>query len=332
MIKGVDKIFIELQRRTDAHVLGYWNKSLPGTTLGTLMIFLAECRLIAKYCNSGLLDVAVDAESHGITKVLVGEYRCLNGIECEDAALSFLLGMECVDKVYACGGFKGFEALSSQLASTHSVWPLLDRVKLPAPYDTTKYIQVLFKEIGHIEPLKFTSYYREWADQTIQKHFDGLAVVGLHLKNVHYQGVASISLADASVWHTFLSKVNHACNIGFLLLGDDPVNEAILKLPNVCLAREAGADSFGKHMALLGQCDGFMGMMSALANMALFSFMPYAIFKNPDHHRDEMLLEIGTTDHYSFATEEQKVLRVNETPEILMSELERMSFIKGKRC
>ena len=332
MIKGVDKIFIELRRRPVTHILGYWNKSLPGTTLGTLMIFLAESQLIKQLCNADLLDVAVDAESHGITNVLDCEYRILNDIECVDAALSFLLGMECVDKIYACGGFKGFEALSLQLASTHAVWPLLDRVQLQAPYDTTKYIQELFKEIGHIEPLKFTSYYREWADQTIQKHFDGLPVVGLHLKNVPYQGAPPISLADASVWHRFLSLANKTYKVGFLLLGDDSVNEAILNLPNVCLAREVGAGSFGKHMALLGQCDGFMGMMSALANMALFSLMPYTIFKNPDHHREEMLLEIGTTDHYSFATEEQKVLRVNETLELLMSELERMSFIKAVRC
>lgn len=323
------KLPVEQLRKPSSRVLGWWDRTLPGTTIGTLLIFLAECGLVAKLCNAGAVDVAVDAQSHGIKNVLAGGWRCLDANECNDAALSAVAGIETVDKIYACGGDAGFQALSSQLAISHMTWPLAGRDGLPAPYDTIKYVQALWKETGQFVPLKFRSYLREWADEAILKQFGKRPTVGLHLKNVPYQGAASISLADKSVWYEFLSVASDRYEIGFLLLGDDPVEASILKLPNVALASEIGADSFGKHMALLGQCAGFMGMMSAICNLALFSDIPYAIFKNPDHHREEMLSEIGVNDHYPFATQHQKILRVNETTALLLAELARMPFAKG---
>ena len=315
--------------KPSSHVLGWWSRTLPGTTIGTLLIFLAECGLVARLCHAGAVDVAVDAQSHGIKNVLAGGWRCLDINECNDAALSVIAGIETVDKIYACGGDAGFQALSSQLAMTHMTWPLTGRSGLPAPYDTIKYVQALWKEAGQFAPLKFCPHLREWADETIWNQFGKRPTVGLHLKNVPYQGAGPISLANKSVWCEFLSAASGQYEIGFLLLGDDPVEESIRKLPNVALASELGADSFGKHLALLGQCAGFMGMMSAVCNLALFSDIPYAIFKNPDHHRDEMLSEMGVNDHYPFATQHQKILRVNETTALLLAELARMPFIKG---
>jgi hypothetical protein len=56
--------------------------------------------------------------------------------------------------------------------------------------------------------------------------------------------------------------------------------------------------------------------------------MPYAVFKNPTHHKEEMLDEIGKNDHYPFAHKFQKVLRTKETVNLLLAELDDMPFLK----
>ena len=134
-------------------------------------------------------------------------------------------------------------------------------------------------------------------------------------------------MANESVWYEFLTNAASQFDIQFLLLGDDPICGEIQALPHVTLARNIGADNFCKHLALLSECAGFMGMMSSIFNLALFSDLPYVVFKNPDHHRQEMILEIGINDHYPFATKYQKIIRENETSARLLEELRRMPFI-----
>jgi hypothetical protein len=181
-----------------------------------------------------------------------------------------------------------------------------------------------------LETARLDPQLRNWARATLRLFFNGAPIVGLHLKQVTgYLGDSPISLANESVWFEFLSEAAEKFEIKFLLLGSDPVSKNIQILPNVCLAQEIGADSFGKHLALLSECNCFMGMMSAICNLALFSDLPYCIFKNPDHHRLEMLAEIGSGDRYPFATPFQKVIRENETPERLLSELVSMPFAKA---
>ena len=57
----------------------------------------------------------------------------------------------------------------------------------------------------------------------------------------------------------------------------------------------------------------FLGMASGPCNVAIFSKIPYAIYKNPDHHSKEMKRELGTKDHFSFAGSYQKIYRMKET-------------------
>ena len=142
-------------RRPYAQVLGWWNKSLPGTTLGTLLIFLAECGLVTRLCNSATVDIAVNAVSHGISNLPTGEFRLWESNETQDAALSILNGIDIVDKIYLCGGTEGFQALSKSLIKTHLCWPEADRFDLPSTYDTTQYVQELWRNAGRFRLLAF---------------------------------------------------------------------------------------------------------------------------------------------------------------------------------
>lgn len=330
MIEPNYQLDIKQLRCSCPQVLGCWDKSLGGTTLGTLLIFLTECELVARLCNANSVDVAVDSASHGVQNILEGKFRLLDSNDGMDAALVVLGGIEIVKNIYVCGGNAGFQALASELTNTHLAWPLLGRTDLVTPYDTTLYVQALCQITGRFKPLKFHFILQEWAHKIMRDQFGQYPVVGLHLKQlIGYQGTDVISQADESVWCEFLSIVATQYKIKFLLLGDDPIGKCIQKLPNVALAREIGADNFAKHLALLSECAGFMGMMSAVCNLAIFSDIPYAIFKNPEHHKKEMLAEIGDKDFYPFATQFQRVLRIKETAALLLAELTRMPFTKG---
>ena len=131
------------------------------------------------------------------------------------------------------------------------------------------------------------------------------------------------------MWLEFLTVAASQFDIQFLLLGDDPISKDIQALPNTILARNIGADSFSKHLALLSECAGFMGMMSSICNTVVFSDVPYVVFKNPDHHRQQMLAEIGSVECYPFATLYQKVIREHETSARLLAELKLMPFAKS---
>lgn len=279
--------------------------------------------------NSTTIDIAVNAESHGIVDLQDGVFRVLLGSDARDASLSILTGIENVGTIYLCGGVTGFLKLSDTLRNTHRSWPQESRFEVASTYDTTRYVQDLWSETGRFKPLRCQIALQNWACQAIRHQFGHGPVVAVHLKQTpNYQGADLISLANESVWMTFLIDVVHQFDIKFLLLGDDPVSENIRTLPNVSLARDIGADNFGKHLALLSVSAGFMGMMSSICNMALFSDIPYAIFKNPSHHRAEMLSEIGIDDHYSFATKFQRVIREHETSAGLYAEFVRMPFVK----
>jgi len=312
--------FIKLQGNKK-ELLAYWNKSLPGTTLGTALIFLAECGLISEIYGVSSLDIAVDARAHNINNILEGEFRVLNAGDIKDAALSVFDSLENVNQIFVCGGLQGFQNLSRMMKDSHLQWPEEGRIG----YDTTMIVQSLYKQVGMFKPLIFRPELNRWSNEIIKNISDGNPIVGLHLKSSNdNNSLGEISLAAQNVWYEFILILSTRSNVKFILLGDDNVDKQIQELPNIVQANKLGANNFAKHLVLLSMCNGFMGMMSSLCNLVLFSKIPYVIFKNPGHHKDEMMSEIGLKNHYSFATKCQKVLRVNETPEVLLKSLSKM--------
>tara|TARA_B110000967_G_scaffold181071_1_gene197889 strand:+ start:872 stop:1864 length:993 start_codon:yes stop_codon:yes gene_type:complete len=309
-----------------SNILGCWDRSLPKTNLGSLLIFLSECQLIIQSSNAKSVDIALNASSHQIENVLEGQYRILNRNDKLDPALTVLNGINIVKDIYICGGRPGIKALSLSVSKSYLIWPLNER-----SYDTTAYVKELYKLTEKLQPLKFKPNLKKWASETIHKYCNNTPVVGIHLKKIiNRTGTDPISLANNYVWYKFLSITASRYDIKFIIIGDDPLDRNIKELPNIIVANEIGAKNFSQHLALLSECAGFMGMMSSICNLVLFSNTPYIIFKNPEHHKKEMEEEIGEKNHYSFSTKFQKVLRVNETVDLLLSEFEIMPFTKNR--
>lgn len=311
-------------RKSYPFVLGYWDQSSEKLALGTLLIFLVECQMLTLLCNADAIDIALNAESYNEANVPEGSFRILSESDNTDPAISILRNIDSVRQIYLCGGGLGFKALTLNLNSTHLIWPLVKH-----NYDTTLHIQKLWKIIGRIQSLNFNQDIQYWANNLLRSHFENYPLIGLHLKRIiGYDGNDMISQADQSIWYEFLLEASLQYKIKFILLGDDPVNPNIKRLPNVAIAREIGADNFAKHLALLSKCSGFMGMMSSICNFVIFSDIPYAIFKNPSHHKNEMDIEIGKKNYYPFANQFQKVFRAYETKNLLLSQLKGMPFVK----
>jgi hypothetical protein len=254
-----------------------------------------------------------------------GTWRRLDGEQKEDAFLSILYALADVDAVYACADDEGYRQLTLELEPTPALWPIPGAA---TDRDTLLRVQTMARESGTMVWLNLDAEILAWAKDKLYQRFGNKQIVALHLKNVPNNTGGRISVANSVAWKEFLVRAAQY-DVQFVLIGDDPVDVGIATLPNVALAREMNATPFAKHLAFIAVADGFMGMMSGPSNFAILSPKPYVLFKNQDHHREEMLKEIGIDDRYSFALSGQKIQRVNETAEILLSELLNMPFLEA---
>lgn len=140
-------------------------------------------------------------------------------------------------------------------------------------------------------------------------------IVTVHLKNSSNK--INESNANQKEWLEFFNyyyKLNS--NVLFFLIGDDQISSQIVSSPNVIqLSKHL---TFVEQLTLIEKSDLFIGMCSGPFQIALFNDVPYIVFKNPEHHKEEMIKEIGDKNHYSFARKNQYILRKQETFKILL--------------
>lgn len=110
--------------------------------------------------------------------------------------------------------------------------------------------------------------------------------VTVHLKNV--VGAEGESNANEAIWTQFFSnQILENPNIRFFLIGNDHVPSSVKECENVIIVSEYNKElivSLG--VVSLGRF--FMGMSSGPCNYAIYSSHPYLIFKNTNHHRDQI--------------------------------------------
>ena len=143
----------------------------------------------------------------------------------------------------------------------------------------------------------------------------------IHLKNATHE--QSQSNANFGEWAAFLKVCTSRYDVKFILIGNERLPDQIRRLPNVIVSQDLGS-SLARDLALVQTACAFMGMASGPCSVAIFSDIPYLIYKHPDHHQEEMAQELGDGQRFSFATPAQKILREFETNKILMSEFTRL--------
>lgn len=304
-------------------ILGVWDISITQPGLGGLLIFVEELKMqqiIEKAEYIDLCFVGDVSQTLSMRKVC-GTDRLFTPLSTEDCKgspiLTALLGLECIDLCYQCSSFENLQEFVLNSSYHYTLWPSVgEQGILNYDYGNTLFLKKFFKDYSFIPYLSCREELARWAMGFLQSYvFPSMPVV-IHLKNNPNE--ENCSNANFDEWFSFFRACNLHYDVKFILIGNEEIDKRIHNLPNTILARDFGSN-LSRDLALIQTACIFMGMASGPCQMALFSDVPYVIYKNPDHHAKEMQLEMGREDQFPFASSLQKVLRVFETQENLMS-------------
>lgn len=311
-------------------VLGLWDVRKAPLRLGNMVILVQELQAQAALHEGDIEGVCFIHDASRSLPAPVSPARdgvvSLDASACAGSApLSVLLSLEGVDDCYHAGSVSAVRAFLQRQAAPYVVWPSLEtldeRGRIDYPYGATLFLQDFFKAFGHLPPVSLKPEPLGWARDFIEAHvLPGYPVVA-HLKNA--PPAESQSNANVDAWAAFFEACAARRDVKFVLIGNEPVEARIRRLPNVVVTQDLGGTAV-RDLALIQTACVYMGMASGPCAMAMFSDVPYLICKHPDHTPEKMVRELGDRDHFAFATPAQKILRAFETRELLMSEFARL--------
>ncbi len=144
----------------------------------------------------------------------------------------------------------------------------------------------------------------------------------LHVRNEI--GLNSNWNGDTSLWAQIVEYLIEKNQLSVVAIGADPIPDRLRINPKVVRVANQKIP-LSTQLALVQKSKGFTGTASGMASAAMFSAVPYLIFKNPRHHVKEMLQELGGEESLNFATDKQKLLRIEESFELMKAYLDEFS-------
>jgi len=308
-------------------IVGVWNTEFSLAKLGELLIFLAELQVQCFRVGATIVDLCLIDPTKSL-KLEVGKQSGKDAwyplqpsdVKASDI-ISAILTFDLIHNCYLFDGSKSFR-LFLEVKSLSVVWPKQGELEDNYRYGTTIYLQRFYAEHKFIPYIRSQKKYLVRAEEILSCHTGISREIIVHLKN--NQAERGNSNANLETWFEFF----HQCHklyedVKFILIGDESPGEKILHLPNIFFARHLGS-SLATDLALIQIGRAFMGMSSGPCSVAILNNKPYVIYKNPDHHAKEMLIELSDKDHYSFSAPNQRFLRINETVDNLLTSLQRL--------
>ena len=301
-------------------VLGIWDLHLSPLTIGGLLFFIVELQIQKLLYNCKSTDICFV----GTTDELSSSGKTiLNPIDTTGAKtkqlstpLLILKGMKGIENYFQCPTKSEFQKFIHE-NDKYITWPTFDKNgNTIHKYGTVFFCQNFFHEKGFVPQLSCNDNYLKWANNFLKSNIFPDIPVAVHLKN--NRNSPGKSNADFNAWFEFL---NQCCRknpqVKFILIGNENVDPRIIKLSNVIVSRNYRCNLL-QDLAIIQTSSMFMGMSSGPCNLALFSSIPYVIYKNPDHDAEEMDLALGNNDKLSFAGPYQKMIRAFETVDNLI--------------
>jgi hypothetical protein len=209
--------------------------------------------------------------------------------------------------------------------ANNDTWPTQEKLKTEEKnYGYSTLAKKQFKEKGSIPYLEFKADIIRSALDFIDNYITPHRLVTVHLKNsTRMSGKADWYNADFDAWISFFKKSLSSFDVKFLLIGDEVIPEEIHKLPNVLISQKF-SNSLTLDLALIQTSYAFMGSASGPSTIAKYSATPYLIYKNPNHHVNEMKKDLGSTDNYNFARSFQRLIRKLEDQSLIFSDFENL--------
>ena len=273
-----------------------WDLTKEQLTLGGALVLRQEGEILAKV--SGLKNILLS---------------CIVGDKIDVPSLEKI-----ISNIFYSSGFC-FEIIFDDLCE--HAWPSKeDRSKPFFSYFSFSRLVLLYGQF-QIQP------HLTWDDRIIQEARTWRSLfpnklVCLHLKNVAPFAIEE-STADGLVWNQFIENATDVFGCDFILLGDDAIPQGIKLGERVKSAKDLGID-LAIQLAMISISDAFFGMASGVCTAANLSPTPYFIYKHPNHHMEQMKIELGESDSFVFASDLQKIKRSIVTSEILMSDLRKI--------
>ncbi len=261
-----------------------WDLSEHPASLGGALTLRAEAELLAR-----VLGVSRDAR--------------LSMRLCE-ADNSESAGSMLLRRVFLASAYH-FEVEPESVLPLDGTWPdAMRRGESDFSYYGYDRVTALHAEYGFKPRLQWSSDVQGSARRVRQFFGDRLYCV--HLRNTG--GGVVESNADFEAWQRFFRAQARPGLREFLLLGDDPLGADWAPVNGVYRAADLGIDLI-TQLALVDQCDGYLGMASGVGCAANFSDVPHVLFKHPGHHADAMRRELGGADRYPFFNTKQALWR-----------------------
>ena len=303
-------------------VVGLWPAAEQPLTLGGLLLFAGELSLVraSMQCTNAEMWICTGntLSSAPIPRVL------------SNADRAFVEVIEKLSNVNTLRILTTDELQTLTASGTSPTWPPSDETRLwSAVWGSTLWLQGLHDaNHGHLEfNLDWNKTVLHEAKTLRQTLCQDSALIVLHLKNQAPPNHESN--ANQHVWLEALSRYATHEHVRFVLIGNDYVLPAIQQLPSV-LALPQHRVSLATQLALVETANGFMGMTSGPCNAAILSSRPYVLFKHPTHHAEQMATDLGDANRFSFARDNQHVLRERESVGVIRTFIE--SILRSPPC
>lgn len=278
----------------DYSVLVTWDLSVEPPTLGGALTLRAEVEAVARQNSIARIDLSIGPVNYIDSKIV----RMI-----KDAFTSSSL------EFYIVSEFKnkGYPFLSSTKVEDFS-------------YYSTLRLQALFRENGTRPNLSWNAEVEKEASNLATRI--GHPFIILHVRNEI--GLNSNWNGDTSLWVQIVEYLIEKNQLSVVAIGADPIPGGLRIIPKVVHLASQNIP-LSTQLALVQKSRGFIGTASGMASPAMFSAVPYLIFKNPRHHAKEMLQELSGGESLNFATDKQKLLRIEESFELMKVHLDEFS-------
>ncbi|MFA5920960.1 MAG: hypothetical protein WC856_06680 [Methylococcaceae bacterium] len=286
-------------------IIGLWDTTITDNKLGSLLLFQEEVLLLSKINESEQINLIFTYNEKANLLHFYSSIVQLNPY---------------AHDVFYTSTLKLFEILNFEKLNSYTIiWPT-DAWRDRCSYTgSTLAIQDLWKRFGKIinleTPINVLRKAARWLSPRLNKR---LPVV-IHLRNNPEEQIGN---ANMSAWTYFFEYCqDKGYPALFILIGNDPIDKRLSSCKNILVVKDHW-QSVELDLALIELGVLFMGMSSGPCNMAILSDKPYLIWKNPNHHADQMIVEFNGRKQFPFAKKNQRFIRDWDTKDRLIEEFE----------
>ncbi len=312
-------------------ILGVWDyKSLPWD-VGDPLIFIEMLSILKIQHDAEEIDICIVYDRNKPlgkrTKFLGDPVTSENHQEYSLEYLPLYSTCPYLGTVYQFNSRKEFYHFLKMNYDRYSIFPPLSQ-HLGETYDyydsassEMKLIEEFFNSYGYIPFLRIGERDESWARWFYLSHLsEGAVPITLSLKGTSHDPIRN---ADPSLWLSFIEKCESELpEVTFCFVGlADEVFEGLRSRTNVIVAKDHGT-SLIEDFALIRNSLLYMGTLSGIQTIALFSDLPYLIFQFPDMHR----YGLRPGKNFCFASDKQRFFgtEIKVTAELLFKEFKEL--------